>query len=125
VTPVVSVCTEGTLYFMTGPDEQKAKNLRANLKVALTTGANTWDRGLDVVVEGTARRVTDDATLKTAADAWARTWDGRWTLAVADGSIQHVVDGEPQDYGTIVYAIDPTVAYAHAKGTFAHTRFTY
>jgi hypothetical protein len=48
----------------------RAVNLRTNPNVVLTTGCNTWDRGLDVVVEGEARRVTDRATLQRLAAAW-------------------------------------------------------
>ena len=44
--------------FCTGPTEQKARNLEHARFVAVTTGVNTWQDGLDVVVEGTAERVT-------------------------------------------------------------------
>jgi hypothetical protein len=44
----------------TGATEQKALNLTGNPHVALTTGCNTWDAGLDVVVQGDAVQVTDD-----------------------------------------------------------------
>src|ERR1700754_54045 len=52
VTPLVGIVYEGEAYFCTGLDEQKAKNLEHSPLVALTTGANTWQEGLDVVVEG-------------------------------------------------------------------------
>lgn len=41
----------------TGPTEQKAVNLTTNPNVVLTTGCNTWDQGLDVMVEGEAPKV--------------------------------------------------------------------
>src|SRR4051794_25784659 len=78
VTPLVAVWLEDAAYFTTGAAEQKAVNLAANPRVILTTGCNTWDRGLDVVVEGAAERVTDDALLHRLAAAWAGKWDGRW-----------------------------------------------
>ena len=62
VTPVIAVWSDGAVHVCTGPDEQKAKNLSGNPKVIVTTGTNVWS-GLDVVVEGEAVRVTDDATL--------------------------------------------------------------
>jgi Pyridoxamine 5'-phosphate oxidase len=49
VTPLVAVWLDGALHFSTGPDEQKARNLASNPRVALTTGANEWQSGLDVV----------------------------------------------------------------------------
>src|ERR1700677_4415359 len=78
VTPVVSVWTDGALYFSTGAEEQKSVNLRANPHVVLTTGANDWQRGIDVVVEGKAIQVTDDAALTRAAEAFRTKWDGAW-----------------------------------------------
>src|ERR1044072_9020944 len=48
-------------------------SLDGNPQVAVTTGstgANGWDHGKDVVVEGTAVRVTDPQTLQRLADAW-------------------------------------------------------
>ena len=51
----------GALYFSTGPGEQKHVNLADNDECVLTTGTNTWNAGLDLCVEGPARRVTDEA----------------------------------------------------------------
>jgi hypothetical protein len=61
----------------TGEGEQKFANLRANPRVVLTTGCNRWDRAVDVVVEGEAVLVTDDATLSRVATSFASKWDGR------------------------------------------------
>src|SRR3954454_6312163 len=47
VTPLIGVAREGVVHFCTGPDEQKARNLGHNARVALTTGDNAWARGLD------------------------------------------------------------------------------
>ena len=58
VTPLVAVWLDDAVHFSTGPDEQKARNLAGSPWVALTTGANDWQSGLDVVVEGEAARVT-------------------------------------------------------------------
>ncbi|MFL6101151.1 MAG: pyridoxamine 5'-phosphate oxidase family protein [Actinomycetales bacterium] len=62
--PLVGVWHDGAFAFCTGPDEQKAHNLEANPRVAVTTGAtgaNGWASGKDVAVEGTASRVTEAA----------------------------------------------------------------
>src|SRR6202521_399558 len=72
VTPLVAVWLDDALHFSTGPDEQKARNLASNPRVALTTGANDWQSGLDVVVEGDAARVTDPQQLDRLAAAWAQ-----------------------------------------------------
>ena len=46
VTPLLGVWLDGALYFCTGPDERKAKNLLSNPACVLTTGCSTLD-GLD------------------------------------------------------------------------------
>src|SRR5215813_4932485 len=54
VTPLIGAWHDGAMHFTTGLGEQKAHNLEANASVALTTGTNSWNEGLDVVIEGTA-----------------------------------------------------------------------
>jgi hypothetical protein len=44
----------------------------------LTTGANTWNDGLDVVVEGNAERLTGLDTLTRPADAIREKYCGEW-----------------------------------------------
>src|SRR4051794_4599444 len=56
VTPLIGIWFDGAMHFTTGLQEQKAHNLEHNPRVALTTGANTWAQGLDIVVEGAAVR---------------------------------------------------------------------
>src|SRR3954464_14515176 len=68
VTPLIGVGWDGAPHFWTGPREQKARNLEHSAHVARTTGTNTWAKGLDVVVEGRAVRVTDRDALQAIAD---------------------------------------------------------
>ena len=103
------------MLLRTGADEQKGVNLRTNRSVILTTGCNTWDRGLDVVVEGEAIRVSDDALLERLAEAWTRKWDGRWQFVARDGAFQ--ADGG----AALVFSVRPTKVLAFGKGTFSHT----
>ena len=86
LTPLVAVWHHDALYFCTGAAEQKAVNLRGNPHVILMTGCPDWDGGLDVVVEGDAVPVTDDAVLKRLAQAWTAKWDGRWQFQARDGA---------------------------------------
>lgn len=69
VTPLVAVWVDDAMHFCTGADEQKHRNLETNAHVVLTTGCNQWDHGLDLVVEGEARRVKDPQTLQALAEA--------------------------------------------------------
>ena len=113
VTPLVAVWTDGALYFTTGAGEQKFVNLRANPHVVLTTGANDWDHGVDVVVEGKAVPVTDETVLTRVAEAFRAKWNGDWQFEVRDGRFyNHGADEWPSE----VFGVTPTRAFAHSKG---------
>ncbi|MCP2337744.1 pyridoxamine 5'-phosphate oxidase family protein [Actinomadura rupiterrae] len=122
VTPLVAVWLDGALHFATGHEEQKAVNLTTNPNVVLTTGCNSWNNSLDVMVEGQARRVTDRPTLERLAAAWRNKWDGRWHYEVADEGFQNA--SSP----VLVFAVEPTKTLAFGRHqnpettTFTHTR---
>jgi general stress protein 26 len=121
VTPLVAVWLDDALHFSTGPDEQKAHNLAGNPHVVLTTGANDWQTGLDVVIEGDATRITDPQQLDRLAAAWTQKWDGRWQYDVTQDGFRH-------DDGTglvLVFAVRPAKVLAFSKGGFSHTRHRF
>lgn len=120
VTPLVTVWLDDALYFTTGPDEQKVRNLADNPAVVVTTGTDLWDAGIDVTVEGQARRVVDDDLLERLAGAWRIRWDGRWAFDVADGAFQHAHGGVSH-----VYEVAPSKVLAFAKSPFAQTRHRF
>ncbi len=120
VSPLVAVWVDDALHFCTGPTEQKALNLRANHDVVLTTGANSWDKGLDVVVSGTAQRVVGRTDLDRLAAAWARKWDGRWDYDVTD-----VGFGSGDHDAAHVFSVRPTKILAFGKNPFTHTRYRF
>ncbi len=121
VTPLVAVWLEGALHFCTGPEEQKAVNIEGNRRVALTTGCNDWQQGLDVVLEGEAERVTDPTKLAKLADAWAEKWDGSWKFEPAAEGFRHS-GGEGIAH---VFAVRPDKVLAFGKGPFSHTRHLF
>jgi nitroimidazol reductase NimA-like FMN-containing flavoprotein (pyridoxamine 5'-phosphate oxidase superfamily) len=123
VTPLVAVWLDGALAFTTGRQEVKYANLEANPNVMITTGCNHWDRGVDVIVEGVAARVTDHQTLERLAAAWARKWDGSWRFGVRDGEFRDLSSG---DWPSRVFSVTPARIYAHTKGEpFAVTRYRF
>jgi general stress protein 26 len=122
VTPLVAVWLDGAVHFCTGPGEQKARNLAANPNVVLTTGCNSWQEGLDVMVEGRAERVADVPTLRRLAGAWTAKWDGQWKFEPVDGGFANDHAG-PGDGPVLVYAVRPAKVLAFGKGTFTHTRY--
>jgi general stress protein 26 len=116
VTPLIGVFYDGAMHFCTGLGEQKARNLEHAQQVALTTGTNTWDKGLDVVVEGIAVRVTDD--LQAIADAYEAKYGSRWHFDVVEGGF-----GSQNDVAG-VFRIEPTKVLAFAKDPHGQTSFT-
>jgi uncharacterized pyridoxamine 5'-phosphate oxidase family protein len=120
VTPLVAVWLDGALHFCTGPGEQKHNNIGVHPEVALTTGANDWSSGLDVVLEGTAVRVTDPDLLERLAVKWHEKWDGRWQFEVGDEGFGHQRGGIAH-----VFAVSPSKVLAFAKQPFTHTRHVF
>ena len=127
VTPLIAVWHAGALYFSTGPEEQKARNLRKNDQCALTTGANTWNAGLDLVAEGPAARVTDDAELTTLAAAFVAKYGSVWSFQVRDGCFFHDTGSVRAEHANAawVFKLAPTTVYAFGKGPFSHTRWRF
>lgn len=119
VTPLIGVSEEGVVHFCTGLREQKARNLEHNRQVALTTGNNTWARGLDVVVEGTAVRVVDRDGLQRLADAYEAKYGSAWHFDVGDGVF---VTGEDD---AAVFRIERDKVLAFAKDPHAQTRYRF
>lgn len=110
VTPLIAVWRDGVLHFATGPAERKALNLARNAEVVLTTGDATWDDGCDVVVEGTAVRITDEDRLRDLAGAWEATYGSFWKFDVRDGAFSG--DGG----AAWVFGVAPRTVFAFAKG---------
>jgi hypothetical protein len=123
VTPVVAVWAEDAVWFSTGTVEVKFANLRANPHVVMVAGGNRWDQGLDVVVEGSAVQVTDDAVLARVAPRFAAKWDGRWKFAARDGAFRDAEDGSGE---AMVFSVTPVKVFAHDKGDpFGMTRHQF
>ena len=119
VTPLIGVSEDGAVHFCTGLLEQKARNLEHRGHVALTTGSNTWARGLDVVVEGTAVRVTDGGALQLLANAYEAKYGSAWHFDVGDDGF-----GTGED-AVAVFRIEPTKVLAFAKQPVAQTTYRF
>lgn len=120
VTPLIGVWTDGALYFCTGPEERKARNLRRNANVVLTTGTNTLHEGFDLVVEGEAVRVTDSARLRALAAAWEAKYGAEWHFDVGDGVFVNPGAGE-----ALVFEVAPRAAFGFGKGAYSQTRWLF
>ena len=120
VTPVVAVWMSGALYFSSGPEEQKSRNLAANRSCAVTTGCNTWDEGFDIVLHGEVEIVRDVALLQKVADAFLAKYGNDWSFEVG-------ADGTFRGPGVaLVYQLKPTQALGFGKGSpFSHTLWDF
>lgn len=119
VTPLVGVWVAGAFAFTTRPGEQKAHNLDRNAQVAVTTGVNAWASGLDVVVEGTAVRVSDHAALERIADAYDGKYSGQWHWEVRGG--EFVAD----EMRSLVFRVAPDKVLAFGKDPHSQTRYRF
>jgi nitroimidazol reductase NimA-like FMN-containing flavoprotein (pyridoxamine 5'-phosphate oxidase superfamily) len=120
--PLVGVWHDGAFAFCTGSTEQKQRNLDANPRVAVTTGttgANGWNSGKDVVVEGTAQRVTDASALRALADAWFAKYGEDWKFEVRGEEFVEVShSGGGTEGGAWVYRVKPdkVIAFGDEHG---------
>jgi hypothetical protein len=122
VTPLLGIWLDGALYFCTGPDERKAKNLSGNPHCILTTGQNTLD-GLDLVLEGTAEKSSDPGELGRVADTYELKYGAHF--ATPNGTWSGLGDairgGE-----ALVYRVAPVTVFGFGKGQpFSQTRWCF
>lgn len=122
VTPLLALWLDGALYFSTGADERKAKNIAHNPHCNLTTGRNSLnEEGLDLVVEGDAIRVTDATLLRRVAQLYEAKYGPAWHYDVRDGMIVGL-----RDNIALVFAVAPKTAFGFGKGAaFSQTRWQF
>lgn len=116
VTPLPAIWADGTVYFCVGSHEQKAKNLQASPKCVLAAGANQFRSGLDVVIEGTAVRVTGNGQLRRLAEMWKSKLD--WDFEVTDGGFR-----DPAGRQGLVFGVTPAKVLAFGKNPHTQTRY--
>ena len=119
VTPLPAVWLDGKLHFCTGSKEQKTRNLEHDPRCVLTTGTSEMRSGLDVVVEGTAVPVTDQATLRELAGIWKSKLD--WDFEVDDGAFR-----DPEGRRGLVFGVSPMKVLSFGKGEpYSQTRYRF
>jgi nitroimidazol reductase NimA-like FMN-containing flavoprotein (pyridoxamine 5'-phosphate oxidase superfamily) len=120
VTPVLAAWLDGAMYISCGVDERKAHNIAANPQCVLTTGSNELDKGLDMVVEGRAERVVDEAGLQRIAAGLGEKYGAGWTYTVRDGKAIGGSGGE-----VAVFEVTPAKAFGFGRGVFNQTRWRF
>jgi pyridoxine/pyridoxamine 5'-phosphate oxidase len=98
--PVLAVWVDGGLHFCAGPATAKGRNLARDPRCVLAIG----DEAADLVVEGHAAKVGDDAKLQQVAEVYAAKYD--WQVEVR--------------------AVRPTTVFAFGTDeSFSPTRWTF
>ncbi|HEX6936164.1 MAG TPA: pyridoxamine 5'-phosphate oxidase family protein [Actinomycetes bacterium] len=119
VTPLIGVWQDEAVHFCTGLREVEARNLEHGQHVAVTTGRNIWARGLDLVVEGVAVRVTDPGMLHRLADGYEAKYGTGWRVDAGDGVLRAGEDA------AAVFRVDAEQVLAFAKQPHAQTSFRF
>jgi pyridoxine/pyridoxamine 5'-phosphate oxidase len=104
VAAVGAVWVDGKFYFVSGPRLRKSRNVAANPRCAVSVSLDD----IDVVVEGTARKVTDMAVLERIANLYASLG---WPAHAIDGAIMAEYSAPSAGRGPWnLYAVTPTAA---------------
>lgn len=120
VVPLGIVRGDGKVYFTSGPKTRKSMNLATDPHCAVSVATEPFD----IVIEGQARRVTDDATLGRLANQFAA--EG-WAPTVRAGAFYHEFSapsaGPPPWY---LYELVPETVFAFGTTEpFGATRFDF
>ncbi|MEV4420003.1 pyridoxamine 5'-phosphate oxidase family protein [Patulibacter sp. NPDC049589] len=110
VTPLIAVWHDDAIWFSTGAEERKARNLAANPACILTTGTSSLADGLDVILEGTAEQITDVPTLTPVAAAYgAKYGTDVWAFRAVEGGFAHAspVNDDLVDIDSLVFRVRP------------------
>jgi hypothetical protein len=114
-----AIWLDGALHFCAGSYEQKARNVERNPPCILTTGTNRPRSGLDVMVEGDAARVADQATPERLSALWQSKLD--WPFEVGEGVFH---DGAGRE--GLVFGVRLAKILAFGKGEpFSQTRYRF
>ncbi len=107
VRPVFAVWVDGLLVSTTNGTRAKAHHLEANPRVSFATRAD----GVDVIVEGQAVFVTDEALLARIAEEYQSKYG--WPLEIRDGEAFHAPFAAPAAGPPPFrpYAVIPDVVY--------------
>ena len=84
VMPLIGTWIDGGFYFISGDATRKGRNLAGDSRCVVTVSSTTLP-SLDIIVEGDAEPVTDEATLVRVADAYRSTME--WPLEVQGNKV--------------------------------------
>lgn len=120
VRPILAVWADDALHFASGSTTLKTRFLKTSPRVSITVASDD----IDVVVEGDAVRVDDEAALQTVADAYASKYE--WPVTVRDGAFydtEGAPTAGPPPYE--VYRVTPNKVLGFDADTYGPTRWRF
>ena len=114
VMPVWAVWLEDGLWLSTSGESAKGRNLAREPRCTLTLD----DGAMQVVLDGTARRATDDGELQRFVAAYTPKYG--WPMAIREGSV-HFEDGN----SGYVYAVRAETVFAFVEEPFTSSRWRF
>jgi len=112
--PVWAIWLDGGLWLSTSGESAKGRNLAHDPRCTVTLD----DEGTQIVVDGTARRVTDEEELRHFAEAYTPKYG--WPMTIRDGSV-HFEDGN----SGYVYAVRAETVFAFVEEPFTSSRWRF
>jgi Pyridoxamine 5'-phosphate oxidase len=120
VAGVGALWVDDQIYFVSGPRTRKSRNVSHDPRCVVAVALP----GVDVVIEGRARKVTDEKTLKRLAARYRATG---WPARVADGAFTaeySAPSAGPPPWD--LYVVAPSTAFAVAgKKPYGATRWRF
>jgi hypothetical protein len=120
LTGVGALWADDRFYIVSGPTTRKSQNLRRSRRCVIAVNLDD----LDLVVEGTASRVTDEKTLKRIARRYnAQGWPARAERGAFTAEYSAPSAGRPPWY---LYEVMPSTAFGVSTGKpFGATRWRF
>lgn len=120
VVPILAVWVDGTLLFVASDTSRKAADLARDSRCTITTHGN----GLDLVVDGDAAKVTDEALIQRVADAYASKYDWHVTVRNRAFHAEGAPTAGPPPY--FVYTVTPSTTFGFpSDGMLTPTRWRF
>ena len=106
--PIIGMWFDGALYFISGDTTRKGRNLAGDSRCVIATGSTTLP-SLDIIVEGDARPVTDEATLARVTDVYRTKME--WPLEVRGTKVhgQNAPTAGPPPY--TIFRLTPSTVF--------------
>jgi hypothetical protein len=106
--PVIGMWLDGALHIVSGDRTRKGRNLAREPRCVVAATSTTLP-SLDVIIEGTAERVTDADALRHLAEVYRTKTE--WPLEVADDGVTgpHAPTAGPPPYA--IFRITPSTIF--------------